>query len=84
MDRSGFIILSVLERCQAVSRLSGMTVREVAQEEKIGMKCNTVFKKIKAFEMEGYVSRGMKEGRADTFFITQGGRACLEEERRRG
>lgn len=84
MDRSGFIILSVLESSGATSRLSGMTAKEVAQAEQLGMKCNTVFKKIKAFEMEGYVSRGMKEGRADTFFITQGGRACLEEERRRG
>lgn len=84
MDRSGFIILSILERCGAGGRLSAMTVREIAQAEDIGMKENTVFKKVKGFEGDGYVARGMKEGKAGTFYITDRGREWLEEERRKG
>ena len=37
-----------------------------------------IFKKIKEFEDAGYIGRGLKEGRADTFFITDTGREFLE------
>ena len=38
----------------------------------------TIIKKIKEFEDAGYIGRGLKEGRADTFFITDTGREFLE------
>ena len=50
-----------------------MTVREIATAEEFGLKENTIFKKIKDFENSGYIGRGLKEGRADTFFITRKG-----------
>lgn len=81
MNRSGFIILSILRTSEATSRLSSMTVREIASSENFGLKENTIFKKIKDFEQSGYVSRGLKEGRADTYFITPKGCRRLEEER---
>ena len=49
--------------------------------ENFGMKENTIFKKIKDFEMAGCVGRGLKEGRAHTFFITPEGCKVLEKER---
>ena len=58
-----------------------MTVREIATAEEFGLKENTIFKKIKDFENSGYIGRGLKEGRADTFFITSEGCKCLEKER---
>ena len=73
MNRSGFIILSILRASEATSRLSSMTVREIVSSENFGLKENTIFKKIKDFEQSGYVSRGLKEGRADTYFITPKG-----------
>ena len=36
------------------------------------------FKKIKEFELSGYVCKGLKDGRADTFFITEKGCLALE------
>ena len=83
MDRAGFILLSVLEKCGASGRLSSMTVREIAQEEELGIGENTIYKKLRAFELSGLVSRGLKEGRAATFFLTGEGRGRLEEERSR-
>lgn len=81
MNRLGFIILSILFRNEATSRLSSMTVREIAYAEEFGLKENTIFKKIKDFEKSGYISRGLKEGRADTYFITPEGCECLNRER---
>ena len=83
MDRAGFILLSVLEKSGASSRLSSMTVREIAQEEEFGVRENTIYKKLKAFELAGLVGQGLKEGRAATFFLTGEGRPRLEEERSR-
>ena len=81
MNRLGFIILSILRQEGATNKLSSMTVREIASAEEFGIKENTIFKKIKDFEQSGYIGRGLKEGRADTFFITPEGCKCLEKER---
>ena len=81
MDRLGFIMLSILRQEGATNKLSSMTVREIASAEEFGMKENTIFKKIKDFERSGYIGRGLKEGRADTFFITPDGCECLEREK---
>lgn len=83
MDRSGFILLSVLERSGALGRASSMTVGEIAQEEEFGIGENTIYKKLRAFEQSGLVGRGLKEGRAGTYYITQEGRGRLREERSR-
>ncbi len=81
MNRLGFIILSILQKSEAMDRLSGMTLREILLAEELGVKENTIFKKMKGFEQSGYVSRGLKEGRAYTYFITPEGCRCLEKER---
>lgn len=81
MNRLGFIILSILQKNGAINRPSGMTIREIVSSEDLGLKENTIFKKIKNFEQSGYVSRGLKDGRADTYFITPEGCQCLEKER---
>ncbi len=81
MNRLGFIVLSILKQNGAESKLSSMTLREIAAAENLGLKENTIFKKIKDFQMSGYVGRGLKEGHADTFFITPEGLEILEKER---
>lgn len=81
MNRLGFIVLSILRKSDATSRLSSMTVREIATAEDFDLKENTIFKKIKDFEKSGYINRGLKEGRACTFYITPEGCKYLEEER---
>lgn len=79
MNRLGFIILSVLRANGATSRLSSMTLHEIATAEEYGQKENTIFKKIKDFEQSGYVGRGLKEGRASTYYITPDGCEYLEK-----
>lgn len=78
MNRLGFLVLSILFQNGATSRLSSMSVQEISDTEDFGYKPNTIFKKIKEFEDGGYIGRGLKEGRADTFFITDAGCEFLE------
>lgn len=78
MNRLGFIVLSILSQNGATNKLSSMSVQEISDTEEFGYKPNTIFKKIKEFEDAGYIGRGLKEGRADTFFITDTGREFLE------
>lgn len=78
MNRLGFIVLSILSQNGATNKLSSMSVQEISDTEEFGYKPNTIFKKIKEFEDVGYIGRGLKEGRADTFFITDTGREFLE------
>lgn len=81
LDRLDFVILSILKNNGAVNRLSSMTIREVACAEDFGWKENTIFKKIRDFETSGHVGRGLKEGRANTYYITPEGCGYLEKER---
>lgn len=81
MNRLGFIVLSILKQNGAITRPSSMTLREIMVAEDFGMKENTIFKKLKDFEKAGYIGRGLKEGRADTFYITPEGCRILEKER---
>ena len=81
LNRLGFIVLSILKQNGAENKLSSMTLREIAAAEDFWLKENTIFKKIKDFQTSGYVGKGLKEGRADTFFITSEGLEMLEKER---
>lgn len=81
MNRLGFLILSILRVNSATNKFSSMTVREITQAEEFDYKENTIFKKVKDFENSGYIKRGLKEGRADTFFITSEGCEFLEREK---
>lgn len=81
MNRLGFIILSILFKEEAISKLSSMAVHEIASLENLDLKENTIYKKLKDFEKSGYICRGLKEGRADTYYITPEGIKCLERER---
>jgi len=81
LNRLGFLVLSILKTNGATDKLSSMSVREITETEDYGYKENTIFKKIKDFEQSGYIGRGLKEGRADTFYITSEGCEFLERER---
>lgn len=78
MNRLGFLILSILKQNEAVNSVSAMSLREIAESEDFGYRENTVLKKIKEFELSGFVLKGMKDGRADTFFITNDGLEALK------
>ncbi len=82
MNRLGFLILSVLWTNSADNRMAAMTIKEIMQTEDLEVKDNTLFKKLREFELQGYVDKGMKDGRADTFYITDAGQEFLEQNKK--
>ena len=79
MNRLGFLVLSVLLTNGADNRMAAMSLKEIMQTEDLDVKENTLFKKLRDYEIQGYVKKGIKDGRANTFYITDAGKEFLEQ-----
>lgn len=79
MNRLGFLVLSVLLTNGADNRMAAMSLKEIMQTEDLDVKENTLFKKLRDYEIQEYVKKGMKDGRANTFYITDAGKEFLEQ-----
>jgi len=56
-----------------------MSLKEIMQTEDLDVKENTLFKKLRDYEIQEYVKKGIKDGRANTFYITDAGKEFLEQ-----
>ena len=79
MNRLGFLVLSVLLTNGADNRMAAMSLKEIVQTEDLDVKENTLFKKLRDYEIQEYVKKGIKDGRANTFYITDAGKEFLEQ-----
>ena len=79
MNRLGFLVLSVLLTNGADNRMAPMSLKEIMQTEDLDVKENTLFKKLRDYEIQEYVKKGIKDGRANTFYITDAGKEFLEQ-----
>lgn len=82
MNRLGFLVLSILLMNGADNRMAAMSLKEIMQTEDLDVRENTLFKKLRDYEIQGYVQKGMKDGRANTFYITDAGKDFLEQNKR--
>lgn len=82
MNRLGFLVLSILLTNGADNRMAAMSLKEIMQTEDLDVRENTLFKKLRDYEIQGYVQKGMKDGRANTFYITDAGKDFLEQNKR--
>lgn len=80
MDRSSYVILGILRKCNAVHPVRGLTVNEIAEREKIS-KPNTIYKKIKALQKAGYLNEGVKAGKAKSYYIASEGIEILPQKK---
>jgi len=76
VNRLGFLVLSVLLTNGADNRMAAMSLKEIMQTEDLDVKENTLFKKLRDYEIQEYVK---KDGRANTFYITDAGKEFLEQ-----
>ncbi len=69
MNRLGFLVLSVLLTNGADNRMAAMSLKEIMQTEDLDVKENTLFKKLRDYEIQEYVKaavRGVDDGTAVT------------------
>ena len=81
MNKSEFLILSILSTNEATGYMSGMTAKDILLCENLSFKENTFYKLLKALCDRGLVCVGAKEIRSLTFYITKSGLEALREEK---
>ena len=70
VNRLGFLVLSVLLANNADNRMAAMSLKEIMQTEDLDVRENTLFKKLRDYENQGYVKKGMKDEKP-TLFISR-------------
>jgi len=81
LDKTTFLVLSILFADNAVGKMSGMTVKDILKTENLNYKENTFYKILRSLNSYGWVGIGAKEGRALTFYITKSGISKILEEK---
>ncbi len=72
LNRCAYTILGILRSKNAVDKVHGLTIAEISSMERIS-KPNTIHKKIREMQLQGYVDEGVKAAKAKSYFITQKG-----------
>lgn len=81
-SRIDLIILSFLYKEGIECMAKAVTAKELPVED-MGVKINTVQKRLKALADIGYVSLGYKDCQSNTYFISGKGKEVLEEAKRK-
>lgn len=76
LSRCSYIILGIMKKRNAVDKVHGLTISEIASFEKVS-KHNTIHKKVKELQDMGLVEEGVKAGRAKTYFVNENGVGVL-------
>ena len=78
MDKADFAILEImLKKCGATNKLNSATRK--CLQSKMDMKGGTLYRRLKKLALKGYVSKGLKDAREHTYFVTGSGEEVLRE-----
>jgi hypothetical protein len=72
-SRLDYLILNLLDANSANTPIKGMTVDEMAEAADRISANITLYKRVKVLMNLNYVAKGVKDGKADTYFITGAG-----------
>jgi hypothetical protein len=79
MDKTNYEILIVLSTNECVSALKSFPQSNIQKELEVEVKPSTLNKKLKELVSTEYISYGIKDGKAYTYYITQLGQNRLQE-----
>lgn len=78
MDKLDFAILNTINEANAITRLQAISRKQILENVEIG--AQNLFIRLKKLLDLGLVSKGLKDGREHTYFITEQGKKTFEEE----
>lgn len=84
MNRLRILILSVLLKEEVVSSASAISAYEIEEQLNGVYKADSIYKNLVVLKNFGYVNAGCKDGKANTYYITQKGQDALEDARKAG
>ena len=76
LNRCAYTILGILRSKNSVDKVHGLTVKEISSLERVS-KPNTIHKKIKEMQSEGFVEEGVKVAKAKSYYLTERGNSIL-------
>ena len=76
LDRCSYVILATLRSRNAINKIQGLTIYEIADVER-SSKHNTLHKKVKQLQKYGYINEGIKAGKCKTYFASELGLKVL-------
>lgn len=79
LNRIHIILLSILNKSQAVSSATAITTEEIENFCSLGKSYATLHRTITALYKNGYINKGLKAGKFQTHYITNKGLELLEE-----
>lgn len=69
LSRCSYTILGILKKRNATDKVHALTISEISSFEKVS-KHNTIHKKVKEMQLQGFIDEGVKAGRAKTYYAT--------------
>ena len=84
MNRLRILILSVLKREHAVDGVTAMSAYEIEMSMECAYKADSIYRNLVVLKNYGYINAGYKDGKANTYYITQKGLEALEDARKAG
>ncbi len=79
ISRLGVLILSVLEEEMAHNLYTGLTIKDIKEklQEGVAEQEITFYRTIRKLLEEGYIERGIKDGKSHTYYIVNFGQELL-------
>ena len=79
MNRLGLMILAILRRNSALSPSTAVSIYELKEYATLHYSVSTIYRTIQSLCDDGFISDGLKDSKANTFYITEAGLRIIKE-----
>lgn len=79
VNRTHLILITILYKNKAISAGTAISVEEIKDYCNIGKSDSTFNRAFRFLQNEGYINKGVKDGKFSTYYITENGTKLLTE-----
>ena len=79
VNRTHLILITILYKNKAISAGTAISVEEIKVYCNIGKSDSTFNRAFRFLQNEGYINKGVKDGKFSTYYITENGTKLLTE-----
>lgn len=79
MNRLGLLILATLKQSKATAVVSAMSIYEIKDHARVQQSITTMHRAIKFLLDNEYIRQGLKDSKANTFYLTPMGEQIINE-----
>ena len=79
MNRLEMIILAILNKKNATSPISAISLYEIKEYASLQQSIATIYRTMQKLHREQNIGRGLKDSKSDTYYVTDNGLNLLKE-----